>query len=172
MTQKKGGSTVQIYIVNLELLQAGFQGVLNIANVLGYLCHHVEFLSRNATLLDGGAKLGLGLIHYRQVGWWWTSSGRDIRTLGAIKMSIAELDSCLHAINDSLVNLAFISALVPGCSGAVPEHWDRRAVIELQRRNRSVDICHFGVAAAVGPLGKTKYWISTRWKIGQGNVMR
>lgn len=94
----------QVYIVQLQLLQAQLDGGLDVSEVAVDLGRDKQLLAGHAALLDGQAQLGLRLVH-----------------LGAIEVGVTELDGHLGRLDQAAVDLRFIARLVPRCARAVAE---------------------------------------------------
>lgn len=75
--------------------------VVDIGQALG---DNVQLLTRNTGLLDGGSKLGLGLVDF-----------------GSVEIGVAQLDGGLNAINTILIDLAFVALFKPSGAGPVAE---------------------------------------------------
>src|SRR5690242_5293846 len=100
--------SLQIDVIQLELLQARLQSTFNIVHVrLINFASYEKLLALNTRLLNAGSELWFCLVH-----------------LCSIKMRVAQLDSQLHRVNNALVNLRLLACFVPGGAGAIAQHWD------------------------------------------------
>jgi len=93
---------VQIDIVQLQLFQARRQCIWNIRDVGNDFRGHEEFLSCHAALLEGSSELSLCLVDFC-----------------AILVVIVETERCFCGVNTCLVELGFVTRLVPGSAGAI-----------------------------------------------------
>jgi len=93
---------LQINILNTELLQARVQRRRDVSDIRQDFRHDVEFLARDAGLLDGRSQLRFGLVDF-----------------GAVEVVVAEADGSVGAVDAGLVELGLVAGLVPGGAGAV-----------------------------------------------------
>ena len=94
----------QVNVAQSQLLETRPQSTGNVGNVADDLGGDEELFPSYTSLLEPCTELGLRLVD-----------------LGAILVVVAKTKRHLDTIYASLIDFAFITTFIPGCTGAVPE---------------------------------------------------